>query len=128
MTRHIRIPPALLNEQISDGAFRMALVLADYAGRDGDCWPSLRTLAGRQRCHYDTARRRLDELERSGLIRRTPRTKDGRMIPSLIRCLWVNSVGTDAGVGVGAVAGSTRAPVHRENQYQRTNPIKTKTN
>ena len=103
MARHIRLPPDLLDAKISDGAFRLAVVLADYSNRDGVCWPSLRTLAGRCECHYDTVRRRLDELETAGLIRRTPRYEGGRMIPSLVRILWTTSLWiTIRGVGTGA--------------------------
>ena len=124
VTRHIRIPPALVDAHLTDGAFKMAVVLADYADANGICWPSLRTLARRCGCHYDTARRRIDELEKAELIRRTPRTKDGRLIPSLITCLWVRSVGAAAHMGVGAAAQGIPAPAHREELTHRTNQLK----
>ena len=85
---HVRIPPALIDADISDGAFRLAVLLGSYANARRLCWPSMRTIAGRLGCHYDTARRRLHELEVAGLVQVAPRTDNGRQIPSLIRLGW----------------------------------------
>ena len=112
--RYVAIPPALIEADISDGAFRLAVLLESYAGPERRAWPSIRTLAARLNVSYDTARRRLYELERADLIRVTPRTKDGRQIPSLIRLRWAvdnpkNRGGTPANLHRG-----TPANLHRE--------------
>ena len=122
---HVRIPPALIDADISDGAFRLAVLLGSYANARRLCWPSMRTIAGRLGCHYDTARRRLHELEVAGLVQVTPRTDNGRQVPSLIRLGWsftdvpdpVEKVG-DNGPTVGGtpapMRGTTPAPTRRE--------------
>ena len=122
---HVRIPPALIDADISDGAFRLAVLLGSYANTRRLCWPSMRTIAGRLGCHYDTARRRLHELEVAGLVQVTPRTDNGRQIPSLIRLGWsftdvpdpVEKV-VDNGPTVGGtpapMRGTTPAPTRRE--------------
>ena len=122
---HVRIPPALIDADISDGAFRLAVLLASYANGRRLCWPSMRTIAGRLGCHYDTARRRLHELEVAGLVQVTPRTDNGRQIPSLIRLAWSftdlhtlvdNTVhnGVDVGGTPAPTRGTTPAPTRRE--------------
>lgn len=122
---HVRVPPALIDADISDGAFRLAVLLGSYANARRLCWPSMRTLAGRLGCHYDTARRRLHELEVAGLVQVTPRTDHGRQIPSLIRLLWsftqlpdpVDKLGDNGSTVGGTPAptrGTTPAPTRRE--------------
>lgn len=54
--------------------------LANYAGFDGVCWPSQKTLADDTEQSIDSVQRRLKELEQRGLIYRPPqkRKKDSR--------------------------------------------------
>ena len=122
---HVRIPPALIDADISDGAFRLAVLLGSYANGRRLCWPSMRTIAGRLGCHYDTARRRLHELEVAGLVQVTPRTDNGRQIPSLIRLAWSFTdlptlvdntvrIGVDVGGTPAPTRGTTPAPTRKE--------------
>ncbi len=126
---HVRIPPALIDTDISDGAFRLAVLLASYANARRLCWPSVRTLAGRLECHYDTARRRLHELEVAGLVTVTPRTDNGRQIPSMIRLGWsftdlsgrMEKVGDNGRNGWGTPA-PTRGTTPAPTRYQELKP------
>lgn len=66
---------ALEQRGLSDGAFRLLFVLADYADEYGECWPSHARLAERIERGVDTVKRRADELQALGLISVEGRTR-----------------------------------------------------
>lgn len=112
--KFVAVPPNLIEADISDGAFRLAVLLQSYANADRRCWPSIRTLGNRLGVSYDTARRRLYELERADLIRVTPRTKNGRQIPSLISLRWVVDNPKEQRLAPANLHRGTPANLHRE--------------
>lgn len=59
----------------------LLLILANYAGHDNTCWPSVNSLASECVFSESTARRRLQELEKMGLINIIPR-KDSHGDPT----------------------------------------------
>lgn len=70
-TPHARVPVGIArNAAVSPQARCLYLILATYAGPDGRCWPSRRTLAADLGLSIRTVATLLGELERSGLLRR----------------------------------------------------------
>lgn len=60
----------------SMGAKGVLMLLANYANQDGECFPSLRSLALRTEQSVDTVRRKIKELEARGLIERVEQWRD----------------------------------------------------
>lgn len=61
--------------QSSAGAQLVLITLADYADKDGLCWPSIETLAERSVQSARTVLRQLAGMERTGVLKRQTRTK-----------------------------------------------------
>lgn len=70
------IPEWILDADISAGAVRLYGILNRYAGGEGTCHPSRRTIAGRMHCHPNTIDRHLRELVELGALVITPRYDD----------------------------------------------------
>lgn len=52
------------------------VAVAEYAGKDGRCWPALGTVAGHLGVHVGTVRRHVDALVRAGLLLRERRHRN----------------------------------------------------
>src|SRR5271157_6298184 len=56
-------------QNLSPRAVNLYVLLSDYASnKDGTCWPSQETLAVKLRCHIDSVRRAVRELQDEGLV------------------------------------------------------------
>lgn len=51
------------------------LVLADHANDNGECWPSIATIARKASMSATSVKRNLADLEKTGLIRRERRKR-----------------------------------------------------
>ena len=56
------------------------IVLARFANKDGICWPSVATIAGRARIDATTVRRQYPALEREGWLRQVTPRRGGRAL------------------------------------------------
>lgn len=80
------IPEWVLDAEISHAAVRLYCLLGRYADKDGQCWPSRRTLADRMRCSVDTLDRAVHELEAVKALSKTAqRSENGDQTSNL----WV---------------------------------------
>jgi Helix-turn-helix domain len=73
------------NPDVGADEIAVLAVLSTYAGRDGTCWPSQSTLAGRLKRSRPWVISVLNELERLGLVRRERRHAKGGAMRS---CLY----------------------------------------
>jgi len=73
------------NPEVGADEIAVLAVLSTYTGRDGTCWPSQSTLAGRLKRSRPWVISVLNELERLGLIRRERRHAKGGAMRS---CLY----------------------------------------
>lgn len=70
-TPHARVPITIVrNATLSPQARCLFMILTSYAGPNGSCWPSRRTLAADLGLSVRTVATLLGQLERSGLLRR----------------------------------------------------------
>lgn len=69
---------------IPEGEKMVLLALADHADDRGVCWPGQERIAGKVGCSGRTVARRLESLERAGLISRTARWGDKGRTSDLI--------------------------------------------
>ena len=67
----VQVFTPLLRSGIPSDELHVYLLLCDYAGKKGFCWPSDRTLGGWIGKSQDTASRILSRLEARGLVSRT---------------------------------------------------------
>jgi hypothetical protein len=67
----VQVFTPLLRSGIPSDELHVYLLLCDYAGKKGFCWPSDRTLGGWIGRSQDTASRILSRLEARGLVSRT---------------------------------------------------------
>lgn len=67
----VMIPDAVLRSSLSFGAKAAYGVLTRFAGENGDCYPSLKTIGERIGCSETHTKRLVAELVRVGLISRT---------------------------------------------------------
>lgn len=75
------IPNAIMEcSQLSDSAKLMWAKLAQYAGKDGRCFPSIKTLGDKTAKAERTARRALDELRDKGFIKVRRATGKSRLM------------------------------------------------
>ncbi|SDX69518.1 Helix-turn-helix domain-containing protein [Albimonas donghaensis] len=84
---NVRISEAvwtLVRPRVSGGELLVLLALADMAGGDGWCWPSMATLAVRARLSERQARTHVRGLEKKGLIE-CPSTKGGKSVSNRYR-------------------------------------------
>jgi len=85
----IFIPEALVRATgISPGAKIALGRLARYAGENGDCYPSVPTLAGELGMSERQIQRYVAELERVALIRRVPRVAESGQTSNVFVFLW----------------------------------------
>ena len=84
------IPEWVLDREISDRAVRLYGLLARYADKDGESWPSRRTLSERLRCSLASVDRALDELAGAGAIDRGLRYGEKGQTSNLYRVLRVD--------------------------------------
>ena len=71
---------------IGDPMAKLVLIaLADRANDDGECWPSIQTLAEQCECHRRTVERALAKLEDVGAIYRVNRYQEGRKQSNVYR-------------------------------------------
>jgi hypothetical protein len=77
------VPRSVARLDISDGALRLYVMLADYANGEGRSWPSRGRLAADMRCSTDTVDRRVKELRDVGLLTVKGRTDGDRQTSNL---------------------------------------------
>lgn len=65
--------------------------LCDRANKNGECWPSTRTIAKDLNIHRCTVFRALNDLEKEGLIKRTRRYRPSGGLSSNLYDLEVDS-------------------------------------
>jgi hypothetical protein len=72
------------------------LALADWAGDDGRCWPSQRSIGEKASMHPGTVRRHLAELEAAGYLTRTHRGSEaGGRSSDLVELHWEPDLARD---------------------------------
>ena len=67
---------AIYSSELSHRARSVYMYLKDRAGRDGKCWPAIRTISRDLALSRSTVKRALDELCGAGLLTREPRRRD----------------------------------------------------
>lgn len=64
------------------------MYLKDHAGKDGTCWPGIKTIARELKLSRSTVKRALDDLCQAELIAKTPRRREnGSLSSNLYRLL-----------------------------------------
>ena len=66
----------IYSSDLSHRARSVYMYLKDRAGRDGKCWPAIRTISRELALSRSTVKRALDELCGAGLLTREPRRRD----------------------------------------------------
>ncbi len=73
---------------LSHRARTVYMYLKDHAGKDGTCWPGIRTIATELRLSRSTVKRALDDLCKARLIAREHRWREnGSLSSNLYRLL-----------------------------------------
>ncbi len=73
---------------LSHRARTVYMYLKDHAGKDGICWPGIRTIAAELRLSRSTVKRALDDLCKAGLIAKEHRWREnGSLSSNLYRLL-----------------------------------------
>ena len=86
MFNGVLIPERLVRyKDISPGAKLAWGRLARYAGRDGKCYPAMKTLGAELGVSERMAQKYVSDLECAGLIRRKARRENGTRIKQFIR-------------------------------------------
>lgn len=57
-------------------AVAVYMYLRDRAGKDGSCWPSIRTIGRELSLSRSTVKRALHDLEQAGFVKREPRYRE----------------------------------------------------
>ena len=63
----------IYNSELSSRAVSVYLYLKTRANKDGQCWPSLKTIARDMKIGISTVQRAVNELEKTGFIIKEPR-------------------------------------------------------
>ena len=66
----------IYDSDLSHRARAVYMYLKDRAGRDGKCWPAIRTISRELALSRSTVKRALDELCSARLLTREPRRRD----------------------------------------------------
>lgn len=66
----------IYSSDLSHRARAVYMYLKNRAGRDGKCWPAIRTISRDMALSRSTVKRALDELCGAGLLTREPRRRD----------------------------------------------------
>ena len=66
----------IYGSDLSHRARAVYMYLKNRAGRDGKCWPAIRTISRDMALSRSTVKRSLDELCGAGLLTREPRRRD----------------------------------------------------
>jgi Helix-turn-helix domain len=88
ITRFNRTPEALFDYPISDGAFKLYVILNSYCWTGSECWVSRELIASRMRRSVRQISRLLQELEREHLIEIKPPTPT-RLTNTYRLMLWI---------------------------------------
>ena len=78
----------IYRSDLSHRARAVYMYLKDHAGRDGTCWPGIRTMAVELGLSVSTVKRALADLCRAGLVAKEPRWREnGSLSSNLYRLL-----------------------------------------
>lgn len=72
----------IYQSDLSNRARTVYMFLKDHAGKDGTCWPGIKTIAKELKLSRSTVKRALDGLCREGLITKTPRWRENGSLSS----------------------------------------------
>ncbi len=73
---------------LSHRARTVYMYLKDHAGKDGACWPEIKTISTELKLSRSTVKRALDDLCREGLISKEKRWREnGSLSSNLYRLL-----------------------------------------
>ena len=76
----------IYQSELSHRARAVYMYLKDRAGRKGQCWPGIKTIAAELRLSRSTVKRALDDLCRAGLVIKESRWREnGRLTSNLYR-------------------------------------------
>jgi len=67
---------------LSHRARTVYMYLKDRAGKDGACWPGIKTIARELKLSRSTVKRALDDLRREGLISKERRWRENGSLTS----------------------------------------------
>jgi len=66
----------IYQSDLSHRARTVYMYLKDHAGKDGSCWPGIKTIATELKLSRSTVKRALDDLCREGLISKEKRWRE----------------------------------------------------
>ncbi len=113
------IPEWVLDSGVSDRAVRLYCVLARYADKDGEAWPSRGLLAERLKCSRDSVDRAVRELVDVGALHREHRTRNGAHTSNLWTIMRV-AAGSRPRSRTTTPGGSREVAAQNENHLTRT--------
>jgi DNA-binding transcriptional ArsR family regulator len=106
------VPEVVLDARVPDGAKVLYAVLRRYSNSEGECWPSVATLAARLGVSERTVKRHREALVRAGLLVVEPRFDDYGQRSNLycFPSLVADDAGDDAGDEGGTNPGTILTP------------------
>lgn len=72
----------IYQSELSHRARAVYMYLKDRAGRKGQCWPGIKTIAAELRLSRSTVKRALDDLCRAGLVIKESRWRENGSLTS----------------------------------------------